>query len=179
MSLPIPGLCYTKNFITREEEASLVKDIDSLPWNLSLARRTQHYGKTYDYSARDTKADAPPIPPQFDFLLDRLVEQEILKTRPNQLIINEYVPGQGIGMHIDNVFQFQDGIVSISLHSNIAMMFTKEGAPKKELLLERRSLLSLHADARYLWKHGIAARKKDNGCLRGRRISLTFRTLSG
>lgn len=49
------------------------------------------------------------------------------------------------------------------------------GNIKKNIYLESRSLLVLKGDARYKWKHGIAARKSDNGVKRQRRISLTFR----
>ena len=38
--------------------------------------------------------------------------------RPNQLIVNEYMPGQGIHAHIDRDL-FEDGIVATSLLSNI------------------------------------------------------------
>ena len=47
--------------------------------------------------------------------------------------------------------------------------------------LEPRSLLIFSGEARYQWKHGIAARKSDkyDGQIiqRGRRISLTFRNV--
>jgi hypothetical protein len=45
--------------------------------------------------------------------------------------------------------------------------------------LDPRSLLILQQDARYRWKHGIAARKYDSyygiKTMRSRRVSLTFR----
>ena len=45
--------------------------------------------------------------------------------RPNQLIVNEYTPGQGIHAHIDRDL-FEDGIVAISLLSDIQMIFDSD-----------------------------------------------------
>ena len=51
------------------------------------------------------------------------------------------------------------------------------GNLKEHIYLRPASLLILKGDARYKWKHGIAARKSDNGLKRQRRISLTFRKI--
>jgi len=42
--------------------------------------------------------------------------------------------------------------------------------------LKKRELLVLSGEARWKWKHSIPARKKDEGILRGLRISMTWRT---
>jgi alkylated DNA repair dioxygenase AlkB len=41
----------------------------------------------------------------------------------NQLIINEYEPGQGINPHVDNTTLFTDTVVSLSLGSEAIMNF--------------------------------------------------------
>ena len=41
----------------------------------------------------------------------------------DQLIVNEYQPGQGISPHIDNQTLFGDVVVSVSLSSNTIMTF--------------------------------------------------------
>lgn len=50
-----------------------------------------------------------------------------------------------------------------------------------DVLLKRRSVAILQGDARYLYKHGIAARKSDKVgdriIKRGTRISLTYRKI--
>lgn len=53
--------------------------------------------------------------------------------------------------------------------------FTHTEKEKVSIMLEPRSLLMMFGEARYDWKHGIPARKKDDGRLRGRRMSVTFR----
>ena len=61
------------------------------------------------------------------------------------------------------------------------MLDFTNGEQKQSLYLEPQSLAVLSGDARYKWQHGIAARKSDKlhgmNLPRGRRISLTFRTV--
>lgn len=104
---------------------------------------------------------------------------------PNQLIVNEYQPGQGISEHIDAIEIFGDTIVMISLGSSCIMDFTLEENKKKRkesIFLERRSLLMIQKEARYKWKHSISKRKNDLWdnfpYKRDRRISLTFRNVA-
>lgn len=151
----IEGLVLHENFLTPAEERDLLARIDAQRWNTSLKRRTQHW---------------------CDLLVDRLLDQGVLVSRPDQMIINEYQPGQGIAAHIDNTSAFADGIVSVSLGSDVVMDFVNAD-DKKELRLPRRSALSLHGPARYEWRHGIAQRKTDHGHPRARRVSLTFRKM--
>jgi alkylated DNA repair dioxygenase AlkB len=42
---------------------------------------------------------------------------------PDQLIVNEYIPGQGIGDHVDHTKLFGQEVVSISLLSDVVMTF--------------------------------------------------------
>lgn len=90
----------------------------------------------------------------------------------DQLLINEYKPGQGIGAHVDSTTAFKDHIVSITLNAFTLMRFTHtEGTYEaKTLTLTRRSALVLSGPARYDWKHGIKGSKEY-----GTRVSLTFR----
>ena len=46
----VPGLHVIPNFVTEEEEAFLMKDIDSRQWQETLQRRVQHYGKSITIS---------------------------------------------------------------------------------------------------------------------------------
>ena len=184
-SLPeIDGLRYIPNFITNAEAQVLLQKIDANPWLTDLKRRVQHYGWKYDYTARrvDETMRLGGLP---DWLMDlghRLQQEGYFSKLPDQVIINEYQPGQGISPHIDCVPCFEETIASLSLGSLCVMNFTHANTGEKtSRLLEPRSLLLFSGDARYHWKHGIAARKSDkhNGQIiaRGRRISLTFRNV--
>ena len=103
----------------------------------------------------------------------------------NQLTVNHYAPGEGIGSHIDTPSAFGEGLISISLNSGIVMEFRKvctKGKDKRRKLvyLPPRSLVLMAGDARYEWEHMIVNRMTDthNGEVLPRklRISLTFRT---
>jgi len=175
----IPGMSYISDFLNTGEEAGLIGKIDAQPWLTDLRRRVQHYGYKYDYKARrlDATMRIGPLPVFAGFVVERLAERGIL-CKPDQLIVNEYQPGQGIAAHVDCVPCFKEDICSISLGSACVMEFSS-GTHKQSLLLEPRSILVLRGPARHEWKHGIPARKSDlvadKRMERGRRISLTFR----
>lgn len=178
----IPGLRYIPDFITRSEENALTALIDSQPWPNDLKRRVQHYGYKYDYKARSVPKDSylGPLPDWIQPLAQKLQSKNLFKTIPDEVIINEYLPGQGISAHIDCVPCFDDVIASLSLGSPAIMQFFR-GNEKQEIYLEPRSLIVLSGPARYEWQHAIPARKSDiiDGIKteRTRRISLTFRNV--
>lgn len=173
----IPGLSYVDEFISLTEEKLLVEFVDSMPWNRDLKRRTQQYGFKYNYRVRDSVQKTVPIPKEFEFLIDRLMQNNLLQERPDQVIVNEYVIGQGISAHVDNPYLFKDGIVSVSLNSPAYMNFTsrEDSSIKKAVQLGRRSAIILKGPARYEWMHSIPMRASDYGVFRTRRVSLTFR----
>lgn len=172
----IPGLRYLPDFTSAEEERALIEIIDHQPWLNDLKRRVQHYGYKYDYKARAVTA-ASYLGPLPDWLMP---SAQKLPFKPDQAIVNEYQPGQGISAHVDCVPCFSDTIASLSLGSGTVMRFTN-GQEKHELYLEPRSLIILSGPARYEWAHAIPARKSDvvDGIKieRGRRASLTFRNV--
>lgn len=178
--IEIPGLTYFSDFLSREEEVRLLKHIDASPWLGDLRRRVQHYGYKYDYKARkiDRSMALGDLPAWTDGLQQRLVETGLFSGGFDQLIVNEYQPGQGIAAHVDCEPCFLDGIVSISLGSSVVMDFSQPGK-KVPVVLSGRSAVILNEASRYEWKHGIAGRKSDviEGIRvpRNRRVSLTFR----
>ena len=113
----ILGLMYCTDFVTEQESASLIKEIDQQDWITDLSRRVQHYG--YRYSYRDRKIDesmrVEPIPEFATFISEKLVKYKLFSRMPDQLIINEYLPGQGISPHIDCVPCFKSEIATVSL----------------------------------------------------------------
>lgn len=180
------GLLYIPNYIDASAEQELVDTIDAQPWITELKRRVQHYGWRYDYKARSVTNDLRigALPEWLQTYASGLQQTGYFPEPPDQVIINEYQPGQGISAHIDCVPCFADTIASLSLGSHCVMDFTHSKTGKKSsLLLEPRSLLLLSGDARYIWQHAIAARKTDryNGQIiqRTQRTSLTFRKVIG
>lgn len=179
-----PTASYLPNFIDGAEERLLIGEIDSQPWLGDLKRRVQHYGYRYDYKARRVTRDSyiGPLPAWLNSLATQLKEDGVFKTMPDQIIINEYLPGQGIAAHVDCEPCFGDTIASLSLGSACIMEFSSLHSEQAiSRCLEPRSLLVLQDEARFDWKHGIPARKSDmiNGerVARDRRVSLTLRTV--
>jgi len=180
----IPGLRYVPGFVDEPWEAELLSAIDAQPWLGDLKRRVQHYGYRYDYKARrvDPSMYLGPLPDWALPLVVRLTDGNVMPSAPDQLIVNEYEPGQGISPHVDCVPCFGPVICSVTLGSSCMMKFSAGADERREwLLLERGSLLVLAGPARYDWRHSIPARKSDRigdqVISRGRRVSLTFRTV--
>jgi len=232
----VPGLVILPNFVSEEEEATLMALLTgpTAPWAPSqmtmnkigsgtVRRRVQHYGYVFDYETADVLRDrtakgggCPPMPSidrggnQEDVeafissslktwdswgLLSGIIERtkstnfasaldsNSLITFPhlNQLTVNEYRPGQGIGSHVDTPSAFGDGLISLSLNSGTVMEFRRQGSEEKKLVyLAPRSLCLMSGPARYEWEHMIVSRMSDtvDGKVvpRNLRVSLTMRT---
>lgn len=182
----VPGLRYVPAFLTPAEQEDAVRRIDANDgaWLTSLSRRVQHYGWSYDYAARAVTPDMRigPLPDWLEALAQRLYEAGGFERVPEQVIINEYEPGQGIAMHADHP-GFGDAVAMVSLGDDWAMEFSRVGRDGDDprtasMTLERGSALVLTGEARSEWRHGIAKRRKErDGRERKRRLSLTFRTV--
>jgi alkylated DNA repair dioxygenase AlkB len=180
----LKGLYYIPNFITPEESELFQADLLSNPnWvgvsSNPTSRKVIQYGYTYPYTG-GTLQPTTPIPelyqsliPRFNaFIKENIDDQDVPF---DQLIINQYLSGQGIAAHIDHTIKFGAIIACVSLGSGIEITFTRTGYDAVKIYVEPNSLYIMSDEARYLWKHAIAQRKSDNNCSRGTRISLTFR----
>lgn len=193
----IPGLEYLPDYVSEEEEAAIMKIIDSNPWSTAISRRQQHYGLVY-YHTRHNLASIQPINQPtavlpleaFDFIVKRLIEDGFFPKEdpPTQCLVNEYIEQQRIASHVDNPDAFGDVVVSLSLVQPcyMTMRLEEDESQETRVLMERRSLLVMRDDARFKWKHGITAKKHfiipNTGEVvhrdeHYRRISLTFRKL--
>ena len=174
---------YIEDYINEVQHDRLLAEIDKHEWLDDLKRRVQHYGFKYDYKARKVNRDMRigELPEWLEKLSAKLHKDGYMSEKADQVIVNEYQPGQGIASHIDCEPCFKDTIVSMSLGSGCVMNFTNKSDRTKKIpvWLAPRSLVVLSGEARYEWLHGIAARKSDEWDgqrhNRGRRISLTFR----
>ena len=183
----IHGLQYQRDFIGEDEEGELLQWIDRQAWRCDLKRRVQHYGWRYDYKARKIAADMRlgELPAPLVALAARLCQARLIYEQPDQVIVNEYQPGQGIAGHVDCESCFGETIITLSLGSGCFMDFTRATeipptqAQKIPVWLLPRSVIAMRGDARRRWLHGIAPRKSDEWqgvrYARGRRVSLTFR----
>jgi alkylated DNA repair dioxygenase AlkB len=181
-AVPIQGLTYLPDYIDAAHEEALLAIIDRQTWLTDLARYVQHYGYRYDYKGRkvDPEMYLGPLPDWAAEITARLHREGWFVELPDQLIVNEYQPGQGISKHVDCVPCFDRTIASLSLGSTCVLeMAHAKTKQKVELLLQPRSLVIMQDEARYKWTHSVPARKKDvhqgKTWPRGRRVSLTFR----
>lgn len=189
--LPVPpndpsipsGLTIIPDWITRDEEALLSREIDSLPWDTTLRRRVQHYGFQFKYSQLNVDADARVR--DFPNTVKQIImTHEIIKSWGfDQLTINEYLPGVGIASHCDTHSAFTETIAVVSLLNPIVMDFVNhDNSIKVPVGIPPRSLMLMAGESRLGWRHSIASRKTDlsfegTAQPRQRRVSLTFRKI--
>ena len=179
-----PGLVLRNNWLSDAEHASAVAEVDNNQFETTLLRRVQHYGARYDYESSQVSeiGSAPPIPPILKTIGERLFLEDFFQRSPEQVIVNEYLSGQGIASHVDRQ-SFGPAVATISLLESWPMIFRKiDGTKKLEVLLEAKSLAVMTMESRSEWTHEIAKRKVDKiGGLkiaRCRRLSLTYRTIN-
>ncbi|PLK69588.1 alpha-ketoglutarate-dependent dioxygenase AlkB [Rhizobium sp. TH135] len=179
-----PGAGLIRDWITPGQEVALAAFLNAGDWSSELKRRVRHFGYRYDYRARSATRDSRigPLPEVLQGLAERLVVERLFAAVPDQVIANEYLPGQGISAHVDCEPCFGDVVASLSLLSGCEMRFAcLESGETRAVMLPPRSLLVLAGPARSNWTPAIPARRSDviDGVrvMRGRRVSLTFRTL--
>jgi alkylated DNA repair dioxygenase AlkB len=172
------GLLYELDFITEDQERSLVSVVEELDFSEvtmrgQTARRTvAHFGYRYQYEARELAA-TEPLPSSLRWLRDRAgafagIEAESFA----ETLVTRYPPEAGIGWHRDAPM-FGPSVVGVSLMSPCTMRFQRRtGTVRKthRLELAPRSAYLLTGAARWSWQHSIPATP-------GLRYSLTFRTL--
>jgi alkylated DNA repair dioxygenase AlkB len=181
-TIKVPGLNYIHDYINTEKQNYLLGLVDQQEWSTKSKRRVQHYGYQYDYhnGLLASSSYLGTLPNWLQSIVEQLFSDRLTAKVPDQVIINEYEPGQGIADHFDCVPCFGKTIISLSLGSPCVMNFThSHSSAKLPIFLSPGSLIVMQDAARYDWQHGIAARKKDNykdrEYLRTRRVSLTFR----
>ncbi len=110
-----PGATLFDDFISVGRERELLSVIDGALWLRDLSRRVQHYGWRYDCNARRVWEDAGlgPLPSWLQQEVGAMRGAGLFDVPPDQVIVNEYEPGQGIARHVDCVPCFGPTIASI------------------------------------------------------------------
>lgn len=178
--VPIPaveGLRFEPQFITTDEESTLLGWIESLEFHemkmrgVVARRRVIHYGVKYSFETFRA-SPGPPIP---KFLLPlRRQAAALAGVSAEDLaeaLITEYSPGATIGWHRDAA-PF-DIVIGVSLLSACRFRFRRgrvRAWETAELPLPPRSAYVLDGPSRREWEHSIPA-------VKDLRYSVTFRTL--
>jgi alkylated DNA repair dioxygenase AlkB len=174
------GLYFDDQFLPPAEQNQLKVNIDERMWSRELKRRVQQYGFRYDYRTQriDSSMAIGELPPFAMPITDRLESNPSFGKRPDQLIVNEYLPGQGIAAHIDCESCFQERVAILSIGWAYDMEFRHiESSSVFILNLAPGSLVILTGEVRYRWTHQIRPRNHDRGIPRQRRLSMTFRNV--
>lgn len=176
----VPGLVYVPEYVSHAEEHELLHAVDCEPWRTDWQRRRQVYGVAY--SGPQAGAPLAPVPEWLSWLVARVRADGWLEAPVVNVVINEYLPGQGIGPHRDHP-GFGPHVAAISLGGAtvLDLASSKEAAARKVSLdVQPRSLWVLGGEARSHWLHSIAPRHTDvvGGAKRPRerRVSITLRT---
>lgn len=182
------GFHYIENYLTKEE----LKEIDAFlrkanEWKHvtpnKTSRRVLHYGYNYSYNGSGLKkiSDIPNIFKKL-VTVDRVnssINKNLLTEDMEQLIINEYIPKQGISYHTDHEKLFGPIIVCLTVGSGVEIEFiNKETDEKIVQYLDVGSLYIMSGESRYKWKHGIIGKLYDGDKKRSTRYSITYRTVT-
>lgn len=200
----VPGLTVHQDFVSPSEEQRILaflNDPSKCKWRRDLRRRTMHFGGTYclmpnkaeSQSAKPQVLQAPSMPKEFDWLIQRMVDAHVFPSdeRPQYCIVNEYTGNLGISAHTEN-FQFGEPVVGLSLLSPCPIRFHELTKPfdgsvrsgkagkagktgrKEDVRMPSRSLLVMRGESRWKWQHEIvrSAKGRDHNW---KRVSLTFR----
>lgn len=173
------GLIYKDEFLTAEEEDSLVNFIDTIDFQPVVmhgqeAKRTvAHFGYNYDFESGKLISKGNPFPPLLLNLRDKCAAfAEIDPESIIMCLVSKYPPQSTIGWHTDRLI-FGSRIIGVSLTSSCLMRFQRRIDSRRmvyEQELQPRSAYILSGHARYYWQHSIPPTK-------GLRYSITFRTL--
>ena len=178
----IPGLRYEPEFLTPDEERSLLAIIRTLPLHAAkykeylARRRVVSFGGSYDFDDNVLRP-AEPLDERLVPLRNRVadwlgIEHEKLV----HALVAEYAPRTPLGWHRD-VPDFEV-IAGVSLGSDALLRFrpfppdTVAKRHAVELEVAPRSIYRMEGEARWGWQHSVPP-------VKARRWSITFRTARG
>jgi alkylated DNA repair dioxygenase AlkB len=172
------GFAYHADLIAPADEAALLRNLEALsfqPFDFHgfLAKRhVAWFGWRYDYAGGQLR-DSEPIPP---FLLPLRAQAAafagVSAESLEQVLINRYAPGAGIGWHRDKPM-FGD-VIAVSLAAPCTLRLRRKpgnGWERASVHVQPRSAYLLRGEARREWQHSIPP-------VDALRYSVTFRTLA-
>ncbi|KAL4223797.1 cleavage furrow ingression [Mactra antiquata] len=179
-TIDFPGIYIQENFISEDEESSIMSDIYKAPFiDSQSGRRKQDFGPKVNFKKKKLKtANFSGLPPFSKDLLAKMQASEILQDFiPVEQCHLEYTPerGSAIDPHFDDFWVWGERLVTINLLSDTELCFTMDSKPDIEVHvpMNRRSLLVVYGKARTVWKHAI--HRSD---IKDKRIAVTLRELS-
>ncbi|KAF9691008.1 hypothetical protein EKO04_011249 [Ascochyta lentis] len=171
-----PDFYYIPNFISVEEEASILQKIPAQRWITLAHRRLQAHPSTLTKNNTLLASPLPaylvnPVIPRFKKLG---IFNHTPHHQPNHVLINEYKPGEGIMPHEDGK-AYASVVATVSLGGTVCLSITpkpgstdEDGKEEKgqwkvptRILQEPRSLLITIGNAYESLLHGVDAVEVD------------------
>ncbi|KAJ3881435.1 hypothetical protein F5051DRAFT_397246, partial [Lentinula edodes] len=122
---------YIPNFVTEEEEGYLIRKIKDTPqqsWKGLANRRLQIWGGQLTGKNVLLSQPLPPFVEVYPNIVNRLQSTGVFRASthgaPNHIIVNEYLPGQGIMPHQDGP-AYHPVVATISLGTHTAFHYYK------------------------------------------------------
>mmetsp|Transcript_16756 Transcript_16756/g.28418 ORF Transcript_16756/g.28418 Transcript_16756/m.28418 type:complete len:300 (-) Transcript_16756:72-971(-) len=175
----LEGIFYIPNCIDESTENALQELVDrSSSWKQLKTRRLQCWGSfPSDHKDENGYQLTAAMPDWLDTIIDELVRIGVFDNfsdttgntdpcRPNNVLINQYSPCQGIIHHTDGPL-YRDRVAVISLGSDCILSFRKKLTASEigsegvfagdvcSLVLRRRSLMIFEREAYTDYMHGI------------------------
>jgi alkylated DNA repair protein alkB family protein 4 len=188
-SQPISGLYLFENFISPQEEAIILAELDGtcseyrheyIPWKHGTFNGSSR-GKRWGVhcNLREARVDPPlhGMPHFYTSILYPKLVQQIVQMQgciPNEANAIDYrrKSNHWLSSHVDHRRLSKEPIANLSLAGDCYMTFTHtKTAKQQKVLLKRRTLQVLTGKARYDYAHGI----EHNDLLSERRVSVTMR----
>ena len=156
------GFAYREDVISTGDEQALIERFQELPFKpfefhgFLGKRRVVSFGWRYDFSGA-TLRPSDDIPPFLLPLRERAAAfAGIAAEGLQQILINEYAPGAGIGWHRDKSM-FED-VIAISLGSTCSLRLRRRQGTGWERVAQEvrpRSAYLLRGPARREWEHSV------------------------
>lgn len=183
---PLPGLYLFEDFVTDEEEAVILAELDGSrqswkPERHTGVHREKRFGVDHDLWNRQIRAPKQGLPKVFhSIILPKLLRvSAMMGCIPNDANALDYRRQNGdyLKAHVDDRAKHKEPIANLSLAGDCFMTYRNQepkrnlAALEKKVLLKRRCLQVLTGKARYEFSHAI----ENNDLLSDRRVSITMR----
>lgn len=140
-----------KNYITKEQAASLEDFAVKLFYNTGATRGIARFGKTNSYSSDKVSSK---IPEELQWLVSKLEVSGIVD-EIGHITINRYLPFQSIPPHIDN-HEAGDIITILSIGGDCNIIFIGNKKDTKSYHIPPNSLVQFMDELRWKYKHTVA-----------------------
>uniref|UniRef100_R4G890 Putative alkb n=2 Tax=Rhodnius prolixus TaxID=13249 RepID=R4G890_RHOPR len=167
-----PKILYIPDFITEFEEDYIINKVNNAPkpkWTQLRNRRLQNWGGSPQPNGMIVEA----IPQWLQVFINKVNDLKLYdegNLKANHVLINEYLPGQGIMPHVDGPL-FYPAILTITCGSHTILNFQKQMKDDEEaalaeansvsFLLERRSMVAVMGSMYTDYFHSIEEKVED------------------